>query len=260
MIGEVWSRYLVHAADILLVSFLIYHLLLLIQGTRAVQIAVGIGVIAAITVLSQFIGLPSLGWLLQKFWFAGVIVIAVVFQPELRSALARLGGRTSAHFSIHQEMYVVNEIVAAVKEASRRRMGMLLAIEREVGLREYIESGTPLNAEVTRELLLSIFQPPGALHDGAVIIQGNKLAAAGSILPISQDQLLSKFLGTRHRAAIGITELSDAWSVCVSEETGGVSFARDGKLQAVDADELRQILLNVFRTKEPQAEARKRNA
>src|SRR5690349_6535392 len=116
MLGQVWSHYLVHVTDILLVSFLIYHLLLLIQGTRAVQIAVGIGVIALITVLAQFAGLPSLRWLLQKFWFAGVIVIAVVFQPELRSALARLGGRTSFHFSIHQEMYVVNEIVAAVKE------------------------------------------------------------------------------------------------------------------------------------------------
>lgn len=260
MIGEVWSRYLVHATDVLLVSFLIYHLLLLIQGTRAVQIAVGIGVIAAITVLAQFTSLPSLSWLLQKFWFAGVIVIAVVFQPELRSALARLGGRTSAHFSIHQEMYVVNEIVAAVKEAARTQMGMLLAIEREVGLREYIESGTPINGEVTRELLLSIFQPPGALHDGAVVIQGNRLAAAGSILPISQDPSLARYLGTRHRAAVGITELSDAWAVCVSEETGNVSFARDGKLSQVDPDELRQQLLNVFRTKEPAPSPRERPA
>ncbi len=251
MIGEVWSRYLVHAADVLLVSFLIYHVLVLIQGTRAVQIAVGIGVIAAITALAQFIGLPSLSWLLQKFWFAGVIVIAVVFQPELRSALARLGGQTSSHFSIHQEMYIVNEIVAAVKEASRRQMGMLLAIEREVGLREYIESGTLINAEVTRELLLSIFQPPGVLHDGAVVIQGNRLAAAGAILPISQDASLSKLLGTRHRAAVGITEVSDSWAVCVSEETGNVSFARDGRLTLIDPDELRQQLLNVFRTKGP---------
>ena len=248
MLGEVWNHYLVHLTDILLVSFLIYHLLLLIQGTRAVQIAMGIGVVAVVTVLAQFAGLPSLSWLLQKFWFAGVIVIAVVFQPELRSALARLGGRTSAHFSIHQEMYVVNEIVAAVKEAARRQMGMLLAIEREVGLRDYVESGTPVNAEVTRELLLAIFQPPGALHDGAVIIQGNRMAGAGCILPISQDQSLSRFLGTRHRAAVGITEVSDAWAVCVSEETGNVSFAHDGKLQSVDPDELRQHLLNVFRS------------
>lgn len=253
MLGEVWSRYLVHVTDILLVSFLIYQLLLLIQGTRAVQIATGIGVIAVITVLAQFAGLPSLRWLLQKFWFAGVIVIAVVFQPELRSALARLGGRTSAHFSIHQEMFVVNEIVAAVKEAARRQMGMLLAIEREVGLREFVESGTPINAEVTRELLSAIFQPPGALHDGAVIIQGNRLAGAGCILPVSQSAALSKMLGTRHRAAVGITEVSDAWAVCVSEETGDVSFAHDGKLQAVDPDELRQHLLNVFRVSGPGA-------
>lgn len=247
MLGELWTRYFVHVADILLVSFLLYHLLLLIQGTRAVQIAVGIGVVAVITLLAQLAGFPSLRWLLQKFWFAGVIVIAVVFQPELRSALARLGGRTSFHFSIHQEMYIVNEIVAAVKEAARRQMGMILAIEREIGLREFVETGTPVNAEVTRELLLALFQPPGALHDGAVVIQGNRLAGAGCILPISQDPSLSKYLGTRHRAAVGITEVSDAWAVCVSEETGNVSFAHDGKLEPVDPDELRQHLLNVFR-------------
>lgn len=245
----IWSRYLVHVADVLLVAFFLYHVLLLIQGTRAVQIAVGIGIIAAMTVLAQILGFPSLYWLLQKFWIAGVVVIAVVFQPEMRSALARLGGKTSARFTAHQEMYVVNELVAAVKEASRRQMGMLLAIERDTGLRDYIESGTVLNAEVTRELLLTVFQPPSPLHDGAAIIQGNRIAGAGCILPVSQDPSLSKLLGTRHRAAVGITEVSDAWAICVSEETGNLSIASNGRLtSSVDPDELRQQLLDLFRS------------
>lgn len=250
--GFIWKNYLVHAVDIFLVAFLFYQLLLLIQGTRAVQIAVGIAIVALLTVLAQFLGFPLLHWILQKFWIAGVVVFAVVFQPEMRAALARLGTRTAGRFVIHQEMTVVNEIVAAVKEASRRQMGMLLAIERDSGLRNYIESGTTVNGEVTKELLLSLFQPPGALHDGAVIIQGNRLAAAGCILPVSQDPNLSKWLGTRHRAAVGITEVSDAWSVCVSEETGNISIASDGKLTTqVDPDVLREYLMEVYRSPTP---------
>jgi diadenylate cyclase len=234
--------------DIGLVSFLFYQLLLLIQGTRAVQIAVGIVMVAVVTVLAQIIGFPSLHWLLQKFWIAGVVVFAVVFQPEMRSALARLGTKTAGRFGMHQEMDVVNEVVAAVKEASRRQMGMLIAIERDTGLRNYLESGTIVNGDVTRELLLTIFQPPSALHDGAVIIQGNRLAGAGCILPVSEDPSLSKWLGTRHRAAVGITEVSDAWAICVSEETGNVSLAIDGKLTSqIDPDELRQQLMNLYR-------------
>src|SRR4029077_7694822 len=137
--------YLVHVVDITLVAFFFYQLLLLIQGTRAVQIAVGIVILALVTVLAQILGFPSLHWLLQKFWIAGVVIFAVVFQPELRSALARLGAQTAGRFVSHHEMDVVNEIIAAVKEASRRQMGMLIAVERDTGLREYLESGTLIN-------------------------------------------------------------------------------------------------------------------
>lgn len=249
VIELLWSRYLIHVVDILLVSFIIYEILLLLQGTRAMQIVVGIVIVAVVTLLSELLRFPSLHWLLQKFWIAGVVVIAVLFQPEIRAALARLGSTTTGPFLIHSEIDVVNEIIATVKEASRRQMGMLLAIERDTGLRNYIESGTFLNAEVTRELLLTIFQPPALLHDGAAIIQGSRLAAAGCILPLSQDPSLSKMLGTRHRAAVGITEVSDAWAICVSEETGNVSFAKDGKLSGpIDPDELRQELLNLYRS------------
>jgi len=246
-IGDLWSRYLVHVFDIALVGFIFYHLLLLIKGTRAAQIVFGIVVVAVITLLSQILGFPSLNWLLQKFWIAGVIVIAILFQPEIRSALARLGSQTAGRFSLQEEMQVVNELIGAVKEASRRQMGMLVVIERDIGLRNYIESGTIINGELTRELLLTLFQPPSVLHDGAVVVRGNVLAAAGCILPLSADPSLSRLLGTRHRAAVGISEVSDAWAICVSEETGNVSVAIDGKLSTqVDPDELRQQLVDLF--------------
>jgi diadenylate cyclase len=249
-VAVLWGRYLVHIVDVLIVSYIFYQILRLIQGTRAVQIAVGILIIALATVLAEILGFPSLKWLLQKFWIAGVVMIAVLFQPEIRSALARLGTKTARRFAIHEEMHVINELVGAAKEAARRQMGLLLVVERDTGLRNYIESGTTIDGEVTRELLLTIFQPPSILHDGAVIVRGNRLVAAGCILPLSQDPSLSRLLGTRHRAAVGITEVSDAWAVCVSEETGDVSVAADGKLEKIDPDELRQRLLNLFHSQE----------
>lgn len=248
-LAEFWSRTLVHVVDVLLVAFILFHLLLLIKGTRAVQIVAGIVIVGLASLLSQYFGFPTLNWLLQKIWIAGVVVFAVLFQPELRSALARLGAKTTGRSVIHEEMTVVNEIVAAVKEAARRQMGMLIVIERETGLRNYIESGTTIHAEITRELLLTIFQPPTPLHDGAVIIQGHQIAAAGCILPLSQNPSLTKRHGTRHRAAVGITEVSDAWAICVSEETGSISVAKNREMVTqMDPDELRQQLLNFFQS------------
>jgi diadenylate cyclase len=232
--------------DILLVTFIIYQLLILMRGTRAVQISVGLFIVALLTLFSGFLGFPTLSWLLQKFWIAGVVVIAILFQPEIRSALASLGAKTAFRPVIQDEMKMINELVAAVKEASRRQMGMLIVAERDTGLRNYIESGTIVNADLTSELLLTLFQPPAVLHDGAVIIQGNRIASAGCILPLSQDPTLSKWLGTRHRAAVGITERSDAWAVCVSEETGNISIAQNGKIDRIEnADELREQIINI---------------
>jgi len=248
-LGILWARYLVHVVDILLVSIVFYELLLLIQGTRTVQIVIGIVMVAFLTMLSQFLGFPVLSWLLQKFWIAGIVVFAVLFQPEMRSALARLGARTTGRIAIHEEVRVVNEIVGAVKEASRRQMGMLMVIERDMGLRNYIETGTHVNADVSSELLLTVFQPPALLHDGAVVIRGSRIAAAGCILPLSQNVSLEKWLGTRHRAAVGITEISDAIAVCVSEETGNISISQGGQIEArLEPDEFRQRLLDLYRT------------
>jgi diadenylate cyclase len=247
IVVNVWNHYLVHVADILLVSFLIYQMLLLMRGTRAVQISVGLFIIGLVTLFSGLLGFPTLSWLLQKFWIAGVVVIAILFQPEIRSALASLGAKTALRPVIQEEMRVINELVASVREGSRRQMGMLIVAERDTGLRNYIESGTVLNADVTSELILTLFQPPGVLHDGAVIVQGGRIAAAGCILPLSADPTLSKWLGTRHRAAVGITERSDAWAICVSEETGNISIAQNGKIDRIEnADELRERLINIY--------------
>jgi diadenylate cyclase len=247
LISTFWHQYLVHAVDILLVAFIIYKLLLLMRGTRAVQISVGLFIVALFTLFTEYLGFPTLSWLLQKFWIAGVVVIAILFQPEIRSALASLGTKTAFRPVIQDELHMINELVSAVKEASRRQMGMLVVAERDTGLRNYIESGTVLNADLSSEILLTLFQPPAVLHDGAVIIQGGRVAAAGCILPLSQDATLSKWLGTRHRAAVGITERSDALAVCVSEETGNISIAIDGKIDRIDnADELRERLINIY--------------
>jgi diadenylate cyclase len=248
MLIDLWRGILVHVVDILVVSYLIYRLLVLIQGTRAVQVLLGIIVLAATTeVVQGLLRLPTLGWLLRQFWMGSVVIFAVVFQPEIRSALAHLGSHRAGRFFIHAEPGVVEEIVTALKEASRRKMGMLLVLEQEIGLRNFIETGTFLNAELTRELLLSLFQPPAILHDGAIIVRGQRVVAAGCVLPLSTDPGLSKILGTRHRAAVGITEISDAWALLVSEETGAVSVARGGKLDYnVNVDEFRKQLLHFY--------------
>lgn len=228
---SLWRHFLVHFIDIGLVAYLIYRLLLLIKGTRAVQVLFGIIVLAVGTALvKDLLQLPTMSWLLRQFWLVSVIVFAVVFQPEIRSVLAHLGSHRAGRFFTREQPAFINEMAMAVQEASRRKMGMLLVLEGETGLRNFIETGTILNAEITRELLLSLFQPPAILHDGAVIVRGSHIVAAGCVLPLSTDPNLSKILGTRHRAAVGVTEISDALAVVVSEETGAMSVARDGKL------------------------------
>jgi len=248
LLTYLWSHFFVHLVDILVVAYLIFRLLLLIKGTRAVQVLLGIIILAMATALVQeLLKLPTLGWLLRQFWLGSVVIFAVVFQPEIRSALAHLGSHRAGHFFIQQEPVFIHEITAALKEAARRKMGMLLVLEGGTGLRNFIETGTLMNAELSRELLLSLFQPPAILHDGAVIIRGSRLVAAGCVLPLSTDPSLSKVLGTRHRAAVGVTENSDAWALVASEETGTLSIARDGKLyQNLGPDDLDQQLQDFY--------------
>lgn len=221
--------------DILLVSYIIYKLLILVRGTRAIQLLKGIMIIVVAWLLSIYFELKTLQWLMSQAFTYGVLAIIIIFQPELRRALEKLGSGRFFLRSIHPEeqiiSHTVDEIIKVVSYLSKRRIGSLIVIERETGLTDYIESGTPLNALVSAELLINIFIPNTPLHDGAVIIRKDQIMAAGCYLPLSENPYISKELGTRHRAAIGMTEISDAISVIVSEETGHISISINGQIE-----------------------------
>lgn len=222
--------------DILIVAFLMYRLMLLIKGTRAVQLIKGLAVLLVITAVASMFNLYTINWLLGKLMTALVVALPVVFQPELRRALEKLGrGRFLNHTTLTSsgdidQAGVVAEITRSVTVLSKNRMGGLIIIERETGLEEHIDNGVKIDGLVTAEFLVNIFVPKTPLHDGAVIIRGNRVAAAACFLPLSESPHLPSDLGTRHRAGIGITESSDAVAVIVSEETGYVSLAVEGVL------------------------------
>ena len=232
--------------DIAIVSFLIYELLLLIRGTRAVQMAVGGGFLIGLFFLSRWLHLETVNWLIRNL--AGYVVFAVIvlFQSDIRRALAHLGRAPFFRYfakTLEGEEDIVEELVVASTSLSMRRVGAIIVLEREIGLRNYIEGGIPLDATVTYDLLASIFQPGSPLHDGAVIIQGERIAAAACFLPLSVNPRLSKDLGTRHRAALGLTEENDAMAIVVSEETGAISIVVGGDIErAVTPDRVRARL------------------
>jgi diadenylate cyclase len=218
--------------DILVVSFLLYQCLMVVRGTRAGPILVGILVMVLLYRLALRVGLDALSWLLSSIVpYMGLAVI-VLFQSEIRRTLARIGrkrwmGMIAGGFHAPES---VSEIMLAVEQLSAEKIGALIVLERDIGLRTFIESGVRLEARLSRDLLISIFQPGLPLHDGAVIVQKERLAAAGCFLPLTTNRELSLKLGTRHRAAIGITEETDCLSLVVSEETGRVSLAAFGEL------------------------------
>ncbi len=234
--------------DIIIVSYIIYKVFLLIKGTRAARMLIGVGVLLALSLFSRFLELYTLDWLIQSFWTQIVIVLIILFQPEIRKALAQVGETPLFHrFSSAGEMKTIEEIVKASQALANKKIGALIVFERDVSLNEYIEIGVPLDAKVTKELLISIFHPSSPIHDGAVIIKGNKILAAGCFLPIKLGAHISKTYGTRHRAAIGISEETDAVAVVVSEETGAISLAVDGVLENnLDMEKLRHRLTNLF--------------
>jgi diadenylate cyclase len=228
--------------DILLVAAIIYRVLTVFRGTRAVQITIGLAVLAGAAMGARALELTSLGWLLDHFWSFWVVALIVVFQPELRRALAWIG-----QGSVLQQMLgdtaegsrVVQEIARATESLAGRRIGALIVLERATGLRQYAELGVALDALVSADLLTSVFLPYSPLHDGAVFIQGGRVVAAGCFLPLSRNLQLGRALGTRHRAALGIAEETDAVAVVASEETGRLSIAVGGHIEVVeDADAL----------------------
>ena len=231
--------------DIAIVSFLIYEFLKLIRGTRAVQMGVGTLLIVALFYTSRLAPLQTVNWLIRNALLYVAFAAIVIFQSDIRRALAHFGQAPFFRYFNRQEAAdeTIEEIVVAATMLSAQKVGAIIAVEREIGLRNYIESGIPLDATLTYDLLVTIFQPGSPLHDGAVILQENRVAAAACFLPLTVNPRVSRELGTRHRAAIGLTEEGDAVAVIVSEETGSISIAIDGRIdRGLSPDELRTRL------------------
>jgi len=231
--------------DIAIVSFLIYEFLKLIRGTRAVQMGVGTLLIVALFYVSRLAPLQTVNWLIRNALLYVAFAAIVIFQSDIRRALAHFGQAPFFRYFNRQEAAdeTIEEIVVAATMLSSQKVGAIIAVEREIGLRNYIESGIPLDATLTYDLLVTIFQPGSPLHDGAVILQENRVAAAACFLPLTVNPRVSRELGTRHRAAIGLTEEGDAVAVIVSEETGYISVAIDGRIdRRLSPDELRERL------------------
>lgn len=227
--------------DILVVAVIIYELLTLIRGTRAAYMVIGVAALALLFYLSRFGELRTLNWVLSTLLPYVVFALIVVFAVEIRQALARLGRRLTLSRMSGSEADVYDDIVLAANLFSQNQTGALIVIEREIGLRTYIESGVPLDAHLSYDLLATIFRPSAPLHDGAVIVQKDRIAAAACFLPLSMNPVLSTQLGTRHRAGIGITEETDSIAVVVSEETGAISLAVAGKIERdITVEELRE--------------------
>ncbi|RUM86941.1 MAG: TIGR00159 family protein [Thermodesulfatator sp.] len=239
--------------DILIVSYLFYRVLLLIRGTRAVQMVAGLAVIVVMYFLADHLQLLTLHWLLGTFMSSIFLVVVILFQEDIRRALMHMGRSPFVRVQTEYSQ-VIEEVVKAVLEMSKKKIGALIVFEREAGLNEFVESGIPMEARVHRHLLLSIFNPRSPLHDGAVIIREGRLLAAGVILPLSTNPQVGRGLGTRHRAAIGITEVSDALAVVVSEETGAISLAVSGRItRGISPATLRKMLSELlgFQSVEP---------
>jgi len=219
--------------DIAIVSFLIYELLLLIRGTRAVQMALSGGFLIGLFFLSRWLELETVNWVIRNLAAYVVFAIIVLFQADIRRALAHFGRAPFFRYFERTESTneTIEEVVVTASTLATRRIGAIIVIERQIGLRNYIEGGIPLDALVTYDLLASTFQPGSPLHDGAAIIQGDRVAAAACFLPLSVNPRLGRDLGTRHRAALGLTEENDAVAIVVSEETGSISLVLDGNLQ-----------------------------
>ena len=242
--------------DIALVFFAVYWLLLLIKGTRAVQILAGLMALIAVRLISELFQLMTLTWILDVFFSWGWVIIIVVFQADIRRALARVGRGFFPQLSELQESHILEEIVRASQTLAQKRVGALIVLERENNLEDLIEAGTPIDAAVSKELLTSIFLPYSPLHDGAALIREGRISHAGSILPLTLRTDLPEGVGTRHRAAVGITEEADAVVVVVSEETATISVVMAGEMtRDLDAPRLRVVLRDLLTRSEREPEA-----
>lgn len=241
--------------DILMVAIIVYQIILLLKETRASALIKGIIILLIAWLASDILGLTSLNWLLLTVINNGVLVLIILFQPELRKILEQLGRGAfrdiTKRVETESNIFIIEQIVNATLNLSRRRVGALIVFEQSIGIKDVVETGTSLDSEISSQLLENIFEPNTPLHDGAVVIRGNRIMAAACILSLTQNNKLSQELGTRHRAAIGITETSDAISLIVSEETGTISMAENGKLRRhLDRNDLYNGLEKIYSKKE----------
>ena len=234
--------------DIAIVSLIIYRLLVVLKGTKAAKMLVGLAVLLLASIVSRMVPLYTLEWLLNGLWAYMVIAVIVVFQPEIRSALARMGEKTLfSPLRSAEELKVLDEVVKAAVGMATQRIGALIVLERNTRLEDFVELGTVLDAHVTRELLGSIFHPGSPIHDGAVVIRAGRIVAAGCFLPIALEAELSRSLGTRHRAALAVTEETDAVVIVVSEETGSIALSVSGDMETdLHMGSLRDSLTEIF--------------
>jgi diadenylate cyclase len=239
------------AVDILVVAVVLYRVFVMFKETRAVQMLLGLGGLMVASFVARRFELYSTSWLLENFWSFWVLALIVLFQPELRRALAQLGQsrlfQGMALVAREQQSHLFDDVVKAADALAAKRIGALVVLERSTGLRNYAELGVPLDALVSADLLVSLFLPYSPLHDGAVFIRGNRVAAAGCFLPLSRNTQLARAMGTRHRAALGLAEETDAVVLVVSEETGRISLAVGGNMESpLDRDVLRRRLVELF--------------
>ncbi len=246
------GSYLLDVLDILLVAALFYRLYLIVRGTRATEMFVGLAILFGFSIVAQSLGLLLLNRIIVSLQTVWLIAFIIIFQPELRGALSYLGKtRYFRYFVREQEPTSVGELTAAVHRLHRSGLGAIIVFERSTGLNDHIKTGTRLDARISAELIETIFTPPTPLHDGAIIVRGETIVAAGCILPLSRNEHLAYTLGTRHRAALGITEISDCFVVVVSEESRQISVAEEGRLRRrLELDELRAEIARVYRASE----------
>jgi len=237
------------ALEIIILWIVFYHILVFFEGTRAFQVLKGITYLFAAFLISQILGFDTLNWLLTKFFAISIIALLIIFQQELRHGLARLGQQHLFNIALEESeiIEIIERITTAVYKLGRQKIGCLIAIEREAKLKNYIESGLFVDAEVSAELIQSIFMPQSPLHDGGIITRGNRIVAASCLFPLSDNPNFSKIIGTRHRAALGITEQTDTIVVMASEQTGEISVAADGRfIPIVNRERLVNILKSLL--------------
>lgn len=246
---EIVSNYWKPAIEIAILWFCFYVILLFVKETRGFQVLNGIIILALIFLITQKLELDTINWILRKLFAISVIGILIIFQPEFRRALANIGQNRLFGFFL-KETEMLSEIVKSCTSLSKKKIGALIAFERETKLSAFIESGITVDGRISSEFINTVFMPNTPLHDGGIIISGNRIAAAGCLFPLTQNPKVSKTLGTRHRAALGLSEESDAIVIVISEETGGVSVAVNGRLtRDLDSDSLMRVLKNFFSPK-----------